>query len=124
MELSSIDGCFAAMQLYSVSQDGALVVWESSMSLAEMQHYQEVVGTSHGRRRVSKAAIQEKVVSFLEEDEDSDVSDGETGTEGEMSASEVEGEDNYSELILWQWNQYSCAWKQFFCIEEARKETV
>ena len=75
------------------------MVWESSMSLAEMQDYQEAVGAGHGKGHVSKASVQEKVISLPEEDDDSDASEGETGTEGEMSASEVEGEDDYSELM-------------------------
>ena len=88
------------MQLYTVSRDGALVVWESSMSLAEMRDYQETMGAGCGKDHISKASVQEKLVSLPEEeDDDGDASEGETGTEGEMGASEAEEEgDEYSEL--------------------------
>lgn len=90
------------MQLYTVSRDGALVVWESSMSLAEMRDYQETVGAGSGKDHISKASVQEKLVSLPEEeDDDGDASEGESGTEGEMGASEAEEEegDECSELV-------------------------
>lgn len=87
----------AAIQLYSVSRDGALVVWESSMSQAEMQQYLDAVG-GHGGRGVSEGSNRERVVSLPEDDENSGVDEDETGDEDGTSGSEMEEKDDHCEL--------------------------